>query len=276
MQTPITKNRKSAFTLIELLVVIAIIAILAAILFPVFARARENARRSSCQSNLKQIGLGLLQYTQDYDEILCPQFIGGAGNAAQNASNSTTPLYKWMDLVQPYIKSTQLFTCPSDTDVAANGTTFTTQFVPAERLGTGGTPASSSAYFGSYAINGVFGNSTATRGPAGGPLAAVSLASVESPSTTYWAMDSTVNPGGSAFGKYRVSFDTTAALNPGVPTDGVLFRGPTSFGASVAARHLETVNVLYADGHVKSLKRGQFLETNAANNRYINFTIGDD
>lgn len=61
-------SSKKGFTLIELLVVIAIIAILAAILFPVFARARENARRASCQSNLKQIGLGILQYAQDYDE----------------------------------------------------------------------------------------------------------------------------------------------------------------------------------------------------------------
>ncbi|RYG63911.1 DUF1559 domain-containing protein, partial [bacterium] len=64
----LSTSRKGAFTLIELLVVIAIIAILAAILFPVFGRARENARRSSCLSNMKQIGLGMMQYTQDYDE----------------------------------------------------------------------------------------------------------------------------------------------------------------------------------------------------------------
>ena len=69
-------SSKKAFTLIELLVVIAIIAILAAILFPVFARARENARRASCQSNLKQIGLGLIQYSQDYDEQLTPAWSG--------------------------------------------------------------------------------------------------------------------------------------------------------------------------------------------------------
>jgi type II secretory pathway pseudopilin PulG len=88
--------------LIELLVVIAIIAILAAILFPVFGRARENARRSSCQSNLKQIGLGILQYTQDYDEKLVP-----FRNAAPAAN---TP---WAHHIQPYIKSVQLFKCPS-------------------------------------------------------------------------------------------------------------------------------------------------------------------
>ena len=85
------------FTLIELLVVIAIIAILAAILFPVFARARENARRSSCQSNLRQITLGIKQYVQDYDEKFPP---------VQPNSNA----YGWADTLQPYIRNEQVFT----------------------------------------------------------------------------------------------------------------------------------------------------------------------
>ncbi|HEX8550734.1 MAG TPA: DUF1559 domain-containing protein [Abditibacteriaceae bacterium] len=99
-----TVPRVSGFTLIELLVVIAIIAILAAILFPVFARARENARRSSCQSNLKQIALGVAQYTQDSDE----KYPGTP------ESGKT-----WVDQLQPYLKSKQIFVCPSGT--ASNG-----------------------------------------------------------------------------------------------------------------------------------------------------------
>jgi prepilin-type N-terminal cleavage/methylation domain-containing protein len=70
------KRFNTAFTLIELLVVIAIIAILAAILFPVFARAREQARKTACLSNLKQIGTATLMYAQDYDETLCPPYKG--------------------------------------------------------------------------------------------------------------------------------------------------------------------------------------------------------
>jgi prepilin-type N-terminal cleavage/methylation domain-containing protein/prepilin-type processing-associated H-X9-DG protein len=89
---------KRAFTLIELLVVIAIIAILAAILFPVFARARENARRASCQSNEKQIALGVLQYVQDYDEITPP-----SDQVGPESSRG----------VQSYLKSSQIFVCPS-------------------------------------------------------------------------------------------------------------------------------------------------------------------
>ncbi len=101
------KSLKSGFTLIELLVVIAIIAILAAILFPVFGRARENARRSSCQSNLKQINLGIQQYTQDADEKYMPQ------NVVAYASGG--PYKTFAHLLQPYTKSTQIFVCPSAT-----------------------------------------------------------------------------------------------------------------------------------------------------------------
>jgi len=94
-----------AFTLIELLVVIAIIAILAAILFPVFAKAREKARQASCQSNLKQLALGMLMYSQDYDEILPAWKISGScGNAN---------VWFWKHAIYPYVKNHQLFICPS-------------------------------------------------------------------------------------------------------------------------------------------------------------------
>ena len=92
-----------AFTLIELLVVIAIISILAAILFPVFARARENARRTSCLSNLKQMGIATMMYTQDYDEHYPLTFIYWGSVLAW-----------WPDLLQPYLKNRQVFICPSD------------------------------------------------------------------------------------------------------------------------------------------------------------------
>jgi prepilin-type N-terminal cleavage/methylation domain-containing protein/prepilin-type processing-associated H-X9-DG protein len=94
---------RRGFTLIELLVVIAIIAILAAILFPVFARAREKARQTSCLSNIKQLGLGALMYAQDYDEFL-PRTRGGG------------PPYigpYWQQVIEPYVKNRQIFTCPS-------------------------------------------------------------------------------------------------------------------------------------------------------------------
>src|SRR5688572_12801376 len=100
-------TRKTAlrgFTLIELLVVIAIIAILAAILFPVFARARENARRASCQSNLKQVGLGLLQYSQDYDERFPILYY----------NVMPVPNEGWASFIQPYMKSSQVFQCASE------------------------------------------------------------------------------------------------------------------------------------------------------------------
>src|ERR1022692_662942 len=107
------RGQSSGFTLIELLVVIAIIALLAAILFPVFARARENARRATCQSNLKQIGLGAAQYIQDYDELYPITIIGGAGYeptyAAHGYMDPDPTQYNVFRSMQPYTKSTQIF-----------------------------------------------------------------------------------------------------------------------------------------------------------------------
>ncbi|MBI2300417.1 MAG: prepilin-type N-terminal cleavage/methylation domain-containing protein [Armatimonadetes bacterium] len=99
---------RRGFTLIELLVVIAIIAILAAILFPVFAKAREKARQSSCLSNVKQLTLGVLQYVQDYDEKM-PDTPGWECGLAQDATT------RWYELVQPYTKNKQIAECPSTT-----------------------------------------------------------------------------------------------------------------------------------------------------------------
>ena len=104
---------RKGFTLIELLVVIAIIAILAAILFPVFARAREKARQSSCLSNTKQLGLGLVMYAQDYDEKF-PTYLWGEGNSGQG--NSCT----WFGGIFPYVKNIQIYACPSSNNTGHN------------------------------------------------------------------------------------------------------------------------------------------------------------
>ena len=114
--------RRQGFTLIELLVVIAIIAILAAILFPVFARAREKARQASCQSNLKQIGLAIQMYIQDYDDTVLPARLDGGPEQMD-----------WTQMVFPYINNDQIFICPSDSD-------------PVPSVGTGG-------YDKSYGLN---------------------------------------------------------------------------------------------------------------------------
>jgi len=99
--------RKKAFTLIELLVVIAIIAILAAILFPVFAQAKMAAKKTSDISNLKQIGLAIFQYTADYDDMAVPDLIP----ADLGACSNNGAVY-WQALLQPYVKNTQIFLSP--------------------------------------------------------------------------------------------------------------------------------------------------------------------
>jgi len=153
-------RRVGAFTLIELLVVIAIIAILAAILFPVFGRARENARRSSCQSNLKQIGLGFSQYTQDFDERYPGQL--------QDATNPLT----YAEVLQPYLKSEQIFICPSATGTEENANTFN---YTDNKDHTWTSTRGAKTYKGTYGMNSGFHN--------------LALSSVTSAATTCLALD---------------------------------------------------------------------------------------
>ena len=147
MQSSPQRQQRSAFTLIELLVVIAIIAILAAILFPVFAKARESARRTACVSNVKQIGMAWMMYVQDYDESFPPS--NSTQNAATQWTNSTTytnkypckpcrPHLKGNDSVTydptiyaiPYIKNMDLFKCPSDVGIPTSLVNDPSQGIP--------------------------------------------------------------------------------------------------------------------------------------------------
>ena len=206
-----TSSRKAtkAFTLIELLVVVAIIAILAAILFPVFARARENARRSSCQSNLKQIGLGVIQYTQDYDEKF-PIYHGGNSGGAQDG---------FFAIIQPYLKSTQIYQCPSET-FPANSDPTTNGYTD-------------------YSFNLLLGWSGAEAPTAHDNVRSFSTASLTQSVLSVMVIDSSSgNPDRWETGCSGTNCTTAGFAN--------------NLGG--AQRHLETQNVLLCDGHVKAYK----------------------
>jgi len=112
--TPVRRGRASAFTLIELLVVIAIIAILAAILFPVFAQAREEARKTSCLSNTKQLALGCIMYVQDYDETLVMGWNGTLPGVLRDNGAVYRNWFPWCTAIQPYMKNLQVDNCPDN------------------------------------------------------------------------------------------------------------------------------------------------------------------
>ncbi len=243
-----TKAR-SAFTLIELLVVIAIIAILAAILFPVFARARENARRSSCQSNLKQIGLGVMQYTQDYDERF-PQTV-------QNVSQGLG----WVQLINPYIKSYQLFQCPSEPTTGAVWNGGSQAYYPGWVPPSGPTSNDQTDYFYSKFAGATHG------GGVGGYGNGATITQVNNPSVSILSGDQGINADNNGLQGFADMPRFIAAGEQGDLCSGILGAASVTSGncsnraaldrTGAAIRHLEGANYLFADGHVKFQKPSQ-------------------
>jgi len=212
-----SRGKKSGFTLIELLVVIAIIAILAAILFPVFARARENARRTSCLSNVKQIALGVFMYSQDYDEKLPLQYIDLDGSDSWTPGTNADSDKGWAQIMQPYLKSTQIFQCPSESGAPT-----------ATEIETG-------AEYSDYWIN------TAVDGK--------SDATFDYPSQTVLLGD-----GGAGSAAYGSNGCSTTDSSTGACTTDTSTNTHAYIPGGGATRHLDGTNYGFADGHVKWLK----------------------
>lgn len=256
---PLSHKRTCGFTLIELLVVIAIIAILAAILFPVFAQAREKARQASCLSGLKQVGLSLMMYVQDYDEVTPQIWFGPA---------STDQRYFWMDALLPYVKSAGFFSsCPSK-DFGV--------WVPSQNIPTPGANNAARTNL-SFTANSLYASTdnTADGQSATPPIreSGVSLASFELPADTIFGGDGT---------GYYISYsgnktDLRVELTP--PYSGTLkfpnIGRANSPATRFAGRHNNGANWLYCDGHAKWSRMDTVAKTNR-NGVMPLFTVEDD
>ncbi|HEY3330953.1 MAG TPA: DUF1559 domain-containing protein [Capsulimonadaceae bacterium] len=259
---------KRAFTIIELLVVIAIIAILAAILFPVFATAREKARQTNCASNLKQCAIGILQYAQDYDECMPCGGHYGWDNAARTCITNSwpgMPLYyvwnitgsggdpMWMGLIYPYTRSTGIYYCLSGpTGVESNPGFWNS--------GNTSKPGNTNfAYaYNQYVLPTAYWETGNTIDASCGVLKPTSaapstqLSQFTSASQIYMLMDR---------GQYdRASGVNIAGSNPKGTTSGAGSDSLTNAtGHNPATRHNDGAQFAFADGHVKMLSYSQYV-----------------
>jgi prepilin-type N-terminal cleavage/methylation domain-containing protein/prepilin-type processing-associated H-X9-DG protein len=236
--------RPAGFTLIELLVVIAIIAILAAILFPVFAQARAKARQTACLSNTKQMGNAIAMYTQDYDETL-PMGINFA------SINRT-----WMHTIEPYTKNRAIFICPGAPDLRPAATTgngtggygansnVLTSWSPTGAVNANNRPPVALAAMGDAAGTFVICDGAQLGQQFGSP----NPASDKDDPETWEKYLRTESPGPRTDWNVRPpggwDNDTTLNYNEGYLSSGTPFRRPI-------ARHNKGLNSVYADGHAK-------------------------
>jgi prepilin-type N-terminal cleavage/methylation domain-containing protein len=277
-------RRGKGFTLIELLVVIAIIAILAAILFPVFAQAREKARAASCLSNTKQLGLAMMMYAQDNDEIF-------AGSYSFPNTWNECPRFIWADLIQPYVKNVQLFSCPSGQykyvhDGSRLGCAPIEQLYGAPALGSSARPWTLGYFFNEgynddtrskYCPNGDqdplgCGCYQGMHAPSCAYSPAVndavmdlgaSMASIEEPANLIALFDGatytgsgTENPGTGTAAAFRYPRDMDVEVDGyGVSYTGSGYYKGTEKVGRVAKRHTGTFNAIFSDGHSKALRK---------------------
>jgi prepilin-type processing-associated H-X9-DG protein len=220
--------------------VIAIIAILAAILFPVFAKVREKARQTSCASNEKQIGLALTQYVQDFDEVYPPLL---------SIDSTATTWIDWQYLIQPYIKSTGVFSCPSNTNSQFAENAYAGNTILSDYSGNANGIGDETGYaeYGPelHPGNGIFGP---------GKSPGQTLGKIQDPSSCIAVFEtSSINVGSAQVGQDdgdTVLIDSTATWAAGW---GWLASPPPGNGF-LWARHTNQSNYLFADGHVKTLK----------------------